>query len=468
MSNFSVSNLNEMTDSPALFDLAPIPYLILDRDGVILKGNQQATLLLGFKRNQLSNKVLAQFIFKQDLEKLKLCRVNLIESRQIQTCEARLFKSDGNIIHAKMDWSIVNLQSDELILLVISDITYQKQILDTQQFLLGNSWSEKGIDFFDALAEYLSNSLKVDYVCIDKLHDHDQAETLAVYYDGHFDENVSYSLKDTPCGKVVGNPVCTFPNSVRFLFPNDQVLQDIVAESYVGITLWGNNDKPIGLIAVISRKPLENTLVAETVLKQVSIRAAAEIEHNMLIEKINSTHNALEKSSQAVLKAIDEQQLLNEVCQIIVDDCGFALVWIGFANNDEEKSVTCAASAGFDEGYLKTLKLSWGDNEWGRGPTGMAVRNGRIEMCKNMRTDPRFGPWREHALKRGYESSIVFPLKSNERTFGAVTIYSKHPNPFKTDEIRLLTKLTNDLAQGILSIRLRKAKQIAEQALKNI
>jgi GAF domain-containing protein len=89
-------------------------------------------------------------------------------------------------------------------------------------------------------------------------------------------------------------------------------------------------------------------------------------------------------------------------------------------------------------------------------------------MCKNMRTDPRFGPWREHALKRGYESSIVFPLKSNERTFGAVTIYSKHPNPFKTDEIRLLTKLTNDLAQGILSIRLRKAKQIAEQALKNI
>lgn len=448
-----------MTDIPAFFDQAPIPYIILNKEGMILKVNVQTTELLGLKKNKLVNKILSQFVFKQDLEKLTLCRANLVESKNIQVCEARMFKSDGSIVYAQMHWSIAKNFNEELILLVITDIAYQRKILDTQQFLLGNSWSANGKDFFAALAEYLSTILEVDYICIDRLHSNDEAETLAVYYDGRFDVNVKYTLKDTPCGKVVGNPVCTFSNSVRHLFPKDQILQDMGAESYVGITLWGTDVKPIGLIAVISRKPLENALVTETVLKQVSIRAAAEIEHKMLLEKIKKVYSALEKSSQAVMKACDEQQLLKEVCQIIVDDCGFPLVWIGYANDDESKSITCVASAGFDMDYISTLQVSWGDNERGRGPAGIAVRTGKTSMCKKMRTDPGFEPWRSEALKRGYESSIAFPLKSDERVFGVVSIYSKQPDFFKTDEIKLINKLTNDLAQGITSMRLRKGRR---------
>ncbi|MDP2639285.1 MAG: histidine kinase dimerization/phosphoacceptor domain -containing protein, partial [Betaproteobacteria bacterium] len=50
------------------------------------------------------------------------------------------------------------------------------------------------------------------------------------------------------------------------------------AESYVGVTLWNHAAQPIGLIAVIGRRPLENTSLAEATLKLVAARAAAELE----------------------------------------------------------------------------------------------------------------------------------------------------------------------------------------------
>jgi PAS domain S-box-containing protein len=72
-----------------------------------------------------------------------------------------------------------------------------------------------------------------------------------------------------------------------------------------------------------------------------------------------------------------------------------------------------------------------------------------------MITDPTFAPWRDSAIARGFRSSIVFPLKSEQRIFGAITIYSTEPDPFSESEIAFLSELANDLSHGITAIRLR-------------
>ncbi len=182
--------------------------------------------------------------------------------------------------------------------------------------------------------------------------------------------------------------------------------------------------------------------------------------------RLNKTLKALSDSSQAVIRAKDEPEYLNDVCRIIVYDCGYSMVWIGFAENDDTKSVRPAAYSGFEEGYLETLKLTWADTERGRGPTGAAIRMGNVAVCRNMLTDPAFAPWREEAIKRGYASSIVFPLRANGRVFGAITMYSKEADPFTEDEIRLLTELTDNVAYGIEILRIRAAQKQAEEALR--
>ena len=144
------------------------------------------------------------------------------------------------------------------------------------------------------------------------------------------------------------------------------------------------------------------------------------------LQKLNRTLKALSHSSAARMRATEETAYLQEVCKNIVEDCGHAMVWIGYAENDDGQSVRPVASAGFEAGYLETLNITYADTERGRGPTGTAIRTGRISICRNMLTDPLFAPWREEALKRGYASSIVLPLMSEGRCFGAITIYSRH------------------------------------------
>ena len=182
--------------------------------------------------------------------------------------------------------------------------------------------------------------------------------------------------------------------------------------------------------------------------------------------KLNYTLQALSHSNQAMMRARDEDSYLKEVCKIIVKDCGYSMVWIGFAEENEEGGVYPVAQYGFEEGYLKTLNITWKDTECGQGPTGTAIRTGKLAMCVDMQKDAKFKPWRDEAVKRGYASSLALPLVNENQTFGALSIYSKEPNGFSQDEIALLSELANDLAYGISYIRMRLKQKQAEDVLR--
>ena len=179
----------------------------------------------------------------------------------------------------------------------IQDITERKIMEDTQAFLLQISNPGSDENFFESLAKYLGQCLNMEYVCIDLLEgDSLTAKTLAIYNEGNFDPNVSYALKDTPCGEVVENHICCYPQEVRSLFPNDAALEDIKAESYIGTTLWSFDGQPIGLIAVIGQKPLQNQELAASLLKLVSLRAAGKLEATLAEEKLKTSDRIFKHS----------------------------------------------------------------------------------------------------------------------------------------------------------------------------
>jgi two-component system sensor histidine kinase/response regulator len=166
------------------------------------------------------------------------------------------------------------------------------------------------------------------------------------------------------------------------------------------------------------------------------------------------------------MRATGEASFLQEACRIIQEDCGYKMVWVGLAEDDEARSVRPVAYAGFEKGYLDSLKITWADAERGRGPTGKAIRTGQPQFCQNMQTDPAFKPWREEALKRGYASSIALPLKSGNKVFGALTMYSTEPDSCSEDEVKLLTELASDFAHGITTLHLRSENERAEAEIR--
>jgi PAS domain S-box-containing protein len=186
------------------------------------------------------------------------------------------------------------------------------------------------------------------------------------------------------------------------------------------------------------------------------------------LRALNRHLRAVSNSNQALMHAADEAKYTQEVCDIIVNDCGYALAWVGLAENDKAKTVRPAASAGADTTYTKNLKITWdAKSPLGRGPTGTAIRTGKPYLCKNMQTDPAFEPWRERAGQRGYTASCALPLVDVDgKIFGALNIYSKESNPFTDEEFKLLSELASDFAYGVTMMRLRKEKEQSEATVR--
>ncbi len=203
-----------------------------------------------------------------------------------------MVKSDGTIIYTNTRGCAIYNEAGEMVNLhgTVQDITERKRLEDVHTFLSTSGYQGSNENFFESLAKYLSEILDSEYVCIDKLKgDGLTAQTVAIYNEGKFDANVSYTLKDTPCGDVVGKTICCFPENVCQLFPHDEALRDLKAHSYIGTTLWSFDGKPIGRIAIIGQKPMKDAAFAENVLKLVAIRAASELERIQAEEKLRES-----------------------------------------------------------------------------------------------------------------------------------------------------------------------------------
>ena len=196
---------------------------------------------------------------------------------------------DSAVLHIHSSVSMLKDNSGATIgaVAINRDITSRKLIDEFQRFLAQYDYINAGESFYESLARFIAEKLKMDYVCIDRLIQNNlAARTLAIYFDGHFEDNVEYTLMDTPCGAVVNKAVCTFAQGVRHLFPNDVVLQEMCAESYVGTTLWSSTGEAIGLIALIARTPLLNVKSVETIIQLVATRVASELERKQSEEKL--------------------------------------------------------------------------------------------------------------------------------------------------------------------------------------
>ncbi len=164
--------------------------------------------------------------------------------------------------------------------------------------------------------------------------------------------------------------------------------------------------------------------------------------------KVNRAYQLLRSANKAIISATDESSLFKQLCDSIVDH-GYKMAWIGSLESDPAKTVQPTISAGCEDHYLESIKITWADDVFGHGPTGTAGREGRVIVNQNFLTNPDMLPWREAAIKHGYQSSIALPLKTKLGSiFAVLTIYGAEPNAFDEDEASKLDELAQLLSYG--------------------
>jgi signal transduction histidine kinase len=183
--------------------------------------------------------------------------------------------------------------------------------------------------------------------------------------------------------------------------------------------------------------------------------------------KLNRELKAISNCNQTLVRAVDEQTLLNEICRIVCEEAGYKLAWVGYAEHDAAKTVRPVAWYGYDDGYAAHANITWDENsERGQGSTGQAIRSGCSVYSQNLLHDPKYKPWVNEAIKRGFQGSIALPMKNDtDEVFGAFMLYSSEPDIITNEELRMLEELAGDLAFGITSLRIRNERVKAQQDL---
>src|SRR5438132_9369539 len=208
--------------------------------------------------------------------------------------------------------------------------------------------------------------------------------------------------------------------------------------------------------------------------------------HEAILDRLNRRQRTLCQGNSTFFQAESEQELLQSICEILAAGGEVRLAWIGYCEDDAEKTVRPLAQAGSGLDYLERVKISWGEMEPGQGPAGTAARTGKACWVDDIRTDPRFSPWRVAALACGYASCVAVPLIAYSKQRGAVdlrgtlNLYSTECNAFDESAVEhytglatsvayVVTTLRGDLAEnlayGVTALRARVERKRAEEAL---
>jgi len=173
---------------------------------------------------------------------------------------------------------------------------------------------------------------------------------------------------------------------------------------------------------------------------------------------------AYSDAALALARARSSAGLMQEICEAITRDSIFVLSWVGYAEEGPDKPVRIAGAAGSALPYLDGLEISWSaDKPYGRGPTGISIRNNAVRIMEDSEEDEIYRPWREKARKHGIRSSISIPFIAEGNRRGVITVYASEPRAFGPVVTEAFTHLAEELGRGLQLLRRTEELEVERQ-----
>ncbi len=132
---------------------------------------------------------------------------------------------------------------------------------------------------------------------------------------------------------------------------------------------------------------------------------------------------------------------------------GLILGWMAVLDPGETR-VKLVASWGAELEPLQALHITADESETGRGPSGTALRTGRVAILDSV-DEPHFAPWQNLATRYGLRSGAAFPLKAVDGGLvGVLTLYSDREGFFTPVRQALFTVFAEMASVAIENARL--------------
>jgi PAS domain S-box-containing protein len=470
-----------------LYNHAPCGYHSVDTHGTFVRINDTELAWLGYTREEvIGNMHFADLLTPEGVHLFQECFPRFKAAGVIRDLEFDLVRKDGTSLPVLISATAMTDRDGNYLMsrATVYDITARKRAEDAIRMLarLQAEVAEMGeralrgallSEVLDEALTQVVRTLTVDYCKVLELLPSREALLLrhgVGWKPGYVGQATVGLGTESQAGYTLlaDEPVVVEDLRTEQRFAGTALLHEHDVVSGLSVII-ATQEGPYGVLGVYTRQHRTFTGDEINFLQAVANILGSTIERyraETQLRRLNRTNRALSRCNEALIRATDESTLLQQICDLVIEEAGYRLCWVGLAEHDAAKSVRPVAQAGFDAGYLDTLHLTWADTERGRGPTGTCIRTRQTVLSKHIATDPTMLPWRAEALKRGYASSVAIPLSADAVAFGAISIYAPEPEAFGPEEVKLLTELADDLAFGITALRTRRERARAEVALR--
>ncbi|BAF69251.1 EAL domain-containing protein [Nitratiruptor sp. SB155-2] len=175
-------------------------------------------------------------------------------------------------------------------------------------------------------------------------------------------------------------------------------------------------------------------------------------------------YKALRNINRAITSVMSEEELFETVCQTVIQELDIALAWIAIPDQ-ESKSFKRRYACG-DLSYLDEIQISFDEKiPLGKGPTGMAFRNAKIQINENTLQNRVMKPWRESLLRHNFHSSAAIPIKKYGKIVAILNLYATQPYFFSEEHKTLLEELEHDLGFALEKIEHIQQSYMLRKAL---
>jgi diguanylate cyclase (GGDEF)-like protein/PAS domain S-box-containing protein len=301
------------------------------------------------------------------------------------------------------------------------------------------------------LLDALCKALNAEYAYISKINATGEiAEILGFLDHGMFSKNITYPLKDTPCEEVINTGRLVHNSDFANYYPNcsDDLLRQ--ADSYIGIRLTDKNKNLIGMMAIASDYPIEDTNLAENILTIATSRAVLELEHQIELNNITRYQQGLSLIDNWIARLItegyDKKAFYRNICVAAQEITNAQLATFPVLHKDK-RHYSFLSSTGTQSDLFEGISL---DVEEG-GLCAWAISNNKILRVNDMASDTRAPMKLSDQLNTN--AALLAPVTLKEKSYGAIAVFKLFDEFDKVDE-QLMTQFSQSVQMAIINMQL--------------
>lgn len=174
---------------------------------------------------------------------------------------------------------------------LVKDITDQKRIEETLRNVVQSAPGTGGVAFFRALVRELAKALKMEYAILAEFPGNLSAQgaTVAVWAIDQFVDNFLLAPPRALRAQFSKQKPCFVSHAAGEEFQDAAVIGHWKVQSYIGAALLGTSGQIIGFLLAMSREPLRNMQMAESIIQIFALRAASELERTRAEEALRDS-----------------------------------------------------------------------------------------------------------------------------------------------------------------------------------